>query len=126
MLLRILNKCTKFRGVELSYPAEVFVCPICNLEAGTIEQASAIQKAIADAYRKKKGLLTGDEIRRYRKENRLTRQELAVIMGADRIRIEEWEEGLIQSEHADKALRSCLIRKFPTPKTETKLIHLQV
>lgn len=56
-----------------------------------------MQKAISGAYRRKKGLLTGDEIRGYRKEH-----------GTDRARIKEWEDGLIQPESAD--------HDVPTPK----------
>ncbi len=125
MLRRRLNKCINFRGTELTYQAEVFVCPVCSLEAGTVGQASALQKTVSDAYRRKKGLLTGDEIRRYRKKHGLTRQELAVLAGTDRAGIKGWEDGLIQPEAADHALRSCFSRKFPIPETKlAQLLHV--
>ena len=117
MSLRKLDKCTNFRGIELTYQAEVFVCPVCNMEAGTVEQASGLQKTLSDAYRRKKGLLTGDEIRRYRKRDKLTRQELATLTGTNRSEIREWEEGLIQPESADHALRTCFSRKISIPES---------
>jgi hypothetical protein len=42
----------KFRGVDILIPAEQYSCPVCNIKAGTIEQTSAIQRAILKAYRK--------------------------------------------------------------------------
>jgi len=52
----------KFRGVDIDVPAEQCVCPVCGIKAGTIEQTSAIQKAISNAYRKATHLLTGEDI----------------------------------------------------------------
>jgi len=56
-------KKTKFRGVDITLPVETYVCPECGFEAGTIESAAAIQTALADIYRAKKGLLTGEKIK---------------------------------------------------------------
>lgn len=125
MLHRRLDKYTNFRGTELTYQAEVSVCPVCGLEAGTVGQASALQKTVSDAYRRKKGLLTGDEIRRHREEHGLTRQELAVLTGTDRAVIKGWEDGLIQPESADHALRSCFSGKFMILETKlSPLLHV--
>lgn len=52
------TKETTFRGVDITYKENVFVCPECGLKAGTIKSAGAIQKEIADAYRDKVGLHT--------------------------------------------------------------------
>jgi hypothetical protein len=53
MELKELHKEKTFKGVDISYTAEAFVCPICGLEAGTVEIAGAVQCAIADGYREK-------------------------------------------------------------------------
>ncbi len=37
-----------FEGQDFEIEAEVFVCPQCGLEAGTIETGGALQKTIAD------------------------------------------------------------------------------
>jgi hypothetical protein len=42
------------------------VCEECGLSIGTIEKTAAVQNAIADAYRKKVGLLSGEEIKQKR------------------------------------------------------------
>ena len=38
-----------FKGVDIAYEAEAFVCPDCGLEAGTVKTAGAVQCAMADA-----------------------------------------------------------------------------
>ncbi|MEE9594948.1 MAG: hypothetical protein V3V92_06060 [Candidatus Hydrothermarchaeales archaeon] len=52
MELKRMEKATTFRGVDVSFEAEAYVCPQCGLEAGTVQSAGAVQRAISDAYRK--------------------------------------------------------------------------
>jgi len=52
---------TKFRGVNITLPVKTYGCPECGFEAATIESTGVIQRALADVYRAKKGLLTGKE-----------------------------------------------------------------
>jgi len=59
MPLKTVQKKMTFRDTEISVAAKVHVCPECKLEAGTVEQTAQLQQLIADAYRKKVGLLTG-------------------------------------------------------------------
>lgn len=103
-----MNKNTKFRGVEINYRVEHHVCRVCGIEAGTIDQAAASQRAIADAYRKAVDLLTGEEIRKKRKKLGLTQTELANRMNVGIASIKRWEGGLIQSKSMDRALRLAL------------------
>jgi hypothetical protein len=56
MELKQMEKATTFRGVDVSFETEAYVCPQCGLEAGTVQSAGAAQRAIADAYRKKRNL----------------------------------------------------------------------
>ncbi len=44
------DRTVQFRGIDLTIRAEVYVCPTCGLEAGTIEQCAVIQDEIIDAY----------------------------------------------------------------------------
>lgn len=94
-----------FKGVDIEFMADVFVCPECGLEAGTIESAGEVQRAIADAYREKVELLTGQEIKNLRKAKELTQQQLADIMNVGIASIKRWETGMIQSKSMDHALR---------------------
>lgn len=113
MELKRVEKNTTFRGVDISYEADEFICRECKLEAGTVQTAGIVQKLIADAYRLKVGLLTGDEIKSLRKSRRLNQQDLADLMNVGVASIKRWETGLIQSKSMDHALRmqlQCMIQ----------------
>jgi len=113
MTLRKVEKNTVFRGVGVSYQSETFVCRVCGLEAGTIKQAAAVQKTIADAFREKKNLLTGKDIRCLRKQKGWTQKALAERLNVGIASIKRWETGLIQSKPMDNALRMHLQGQTP-------------
>ena len=108
MLIKKSARRIKFRGVDITFQAEHYMCPVCSLETGSIEQTSATQRAISDAYRKAVKLLTGKEIREGRKRLNLTQDALAKRMTVGIASIKRWEGGLIQSKAMDKALRMAL------------------
>jgi putative zinc finger/helix-turn-helix YgiT family protein len=101
----IVKKEMTFKGIDLEIEADALVCPECGLEAGTLQSAGALQLALADAYRAKKGLLTSDEIKALRKSRNLTQQQLAEIMNIGIASIKRWETGTVQSASMDHALR---------------------
>jgi len=105
MKLKRVEKNTTFRGVDISYEADEFICRECKLEAGTVQTAGIVQKLIADAYRSKVSLLTGEEIISLRKSRGLSQQDLAGLMNVGVASIKRWETGLIQSKSMDHALR---------------------
>ena len=47
MELKKLHKEKTFKGVDISYMSEAFACPVCGLEAGTVQTAGGVQRAIA-------------------------------------------------------------------------------
>ncbi len=104
----VKEKTMNFKGVKIDYPTDCFVCPACGLEAGTLAQGADIQKNIADAYRKKMGLMTGNEIHEARKKRAWTQEKLADIMKVGIASIKRWEGGIIQSKSMDKMLRQVL------------------
>jgi putative zinc finger/helix-turn-helix YgiT family protein len=105
MELKRLSKTLKFRGVNVAFEVEHYVCSVCGLEVGGIDQAARTQRAIADAYRKKTGLLTGEEIRKAREKKGWTQDGLAKRTSVGVASIKRWEGGLIQTQVMDKALR---------------------
>jgi putative zinc finger/helix-turn-helix YgiT family protein len=108
-----INKRKTFKGVDIEYVADAFVCPECGLEAGTVQSAGAVQRAIADSYRTKVDRLTSQEIRSLRESRGLTQQQLAEVMNIGIASIKRWETGMIQSKSMDHALRmqlQCNIR----------------
>ena len=125
-----------FRSTRLSVPVEQFVCPECGEEAGTVEQTAAIQKSIADTYRKSVGLLTGQEIVEGRKKLDLTQDDLAKKMSVGIASIKRWEGAGIQSKSMDQALRLALRgkdvgdtcsgnRNFSIPRIKLVLLKLE-
>ncbi len=109
MKLLKITKTVSFRGMEIPSQVEAYVCPECGMEAGTAKTAGPIQQDLADAFRKRTGLLTGDEIKTLRKKRGLTQQALADILKIGVASIKRWETGLIQSKSLDHALRLHLI-----------------
>ncbi len=61
---------------------------------------------MADAYRQKIGLLSGEEIKRKRAEQNWNQKELAKKAGVGVASIKRWENGIIQTKSMDNALRS--------------------
>lgn len=106
MALRRIAKETTFKGKNINYEFETYVCDKCGVNIGTIEQTAAAQNAIADAYRKIIGLLTGEEIKEKRAENGWSQKELAKMAGVGIASIKRWENGIIQTKSMNQALRS--------------------
>jgi len=104
--IRKLDKRMGFRGVDIAFQTEHYVCPVCGIEVGSIDQTAAIQRAISDAYRKKVGLLTSTEIREGREKLDLTQKAFAEQMTIGIASIKRWEGGLIQTKSMDKILRA--------------------
>jgi putative zinc finger/helix-turn-helix YgiT family protein len=136
MTVRKSEKRLSFRGAQFSVPVEQFVCPECGEEAGTVDQAAAIQKSIADAYRKSAGLLMGKEIVEGRKKLNLTQDDLAKKMSVGIASIKRWEGASIQSKSMDLALRLALRgkdvgdtctgnRDFSIPRIKLVLLQLE-
>lgn len=100
-----VHKETTYKGVDIAIEVEVYTCPECGLEAGTVPSAGAVQRAMADAYRAKIDLLTGQEIKSLREKKRLTQQQLADLMNVGIASIKRWETGMVQSKSMDHALR---------------------
>lgn len=136
MPLKTIDKSMTFREVDISYRATCFVCPKCSLELVSLEHAGEIQKIIADAYRKEVGLLTGEEIKEYRKKFGLTQEALANEMTVGIASIKRWEGGIIQSKAMDKALHNAFwdrkrkddftgCRDFSIPRVKLVLKHLE-
>ncbi len=103
-----IDKTMNYRGVDITFQVEHYVCPVCGTEVGDIDQTTATQKAISDAYRRTVNLLTGKQIREGRKNLKLNQETLAKRMNVGIASIKRWEGGLIQTKVMDRALRLAL------------------
>ncbi len=100
-----LKKRKKLREVDIEYPVDAYICPCCSLEAGTVKSAGEVQRAMADAYRERVGLLTGQRIKELRKSRGMTQEQLSMAMKTGIASIKRWESGMIQSRSMDNQLR---------------------
>lgn len=108
MNLTTREKKTCCNGVDVHVTSAAYVCPCCGIEVGTVFQASEAQKAIAEEYRKKIGLLTGEDIKKYREERKLSKKQLADLMNVCEDSVQKWESGIVQDFTLDKLLRKIL------------------
>lgn len=105
MELKKLKKRKKIRELDIDYAVNALVCPQCSLEAGTVMSAGEVQRAMADAYRERAGLLTGQQIKELRKARNMTQEQLSLAMDVGIASIKRWESGMIQSRSMDNHLR---------------------
>ena len=87
-------------------------CPKCGEQVLTYTQARRFEEDAIAFYRKKYGLLSGDEIRAIREHHGLTQVELARLLRLGPNTISRWEAGRnVQTAALDVLLR--LIRDLP-------------
>jgi putative zinc finger/helix-turn-helix YgiT family protein len=131
------SKPVTFRGVRLNVPVDAHVCRQCGFMASDVAAAGRVQEEIAEAYRKKKGLLTGEAMRKMRGVKGLTQAALAKKIGVGIASIKRWEKGNIQSESMDRLLRTCLMddghpdgfsgnRSLSLPRVKLVIRHFEI
>jgi len=113
MELKRDEKEVTFKGERLVVKAKSYVCPICGLELADAKLARENQRAIADAYRKRVGLLTSREIVEGRKRLGLSQKELAGRLDVGEASVKRWELGAIQTRAMDRLMRQLFEGKQP-------------
>ncbi len=89
-----------------------FKCPKCGEQVLTYKHARRFEEDAIELYRKKYGLLSGDEIRAIREHRNLTQVELARLLRLGPNTISRWESARnVQTAALDVLLR--LIRDLP-------------
>jgi putative zinc finger/helix-turn-helix YgiT family protein len=111
MALKSVPREVTFRGRPVKYRPEHFVCRSCGLVADDWKLAASNQKALADAYRRTVGLLSGEEIVEGRKKLGWNQEQLAKAANVGIASVKRWEVGLIQTKSMDTILRSVLTGK---------------
>lgn len=104
---------TPVNGEDVTVPdVPHFKCPKCGEQVLTYTPARRFEEDAIALYRKKYGLLSGDEIRAIRERHRLTQVELARLLRLGPNSISRWEAGRnVQTAALDVLLR--LIRDLP-------------
>lgn len=103
-----VEKKAEFKGVEVSYSANLHRCAGCGLELANLDDAADMQDRLTDAYRRAVGLLDGDQIRQLRRKKGFSQQGLADALEIGIASVKRWENGVIQSKAMDNLLRTLL------------------
>ena len=104
---------TPVNGDDVSVPSALHLrCPKCDEVVLRLSDARRLQEDAIAVYRRKHGLLSGDEIRALRKHFGLTQGELARLLHLGANTVSRWESGRnAQTEAMEMLLR--LLRDLP-------------
>jgi len=93
------------RGEDITVPVVLYKCSVCGESfEDPLAQTGPVELAYIE-YRKRKGLLQPDEIKAFRSRFGLTQAELGKLLGFGGASISRYENGALQDEAHDKALR---------------------
>ncbi len=93
------------KNEPVSYEQIYYFCPIENEDFVPSKIADENLLKARDEYRKKKGLLSSNEIKEIRKEYNLTQKEFSKLLGWGDVTIQRYETKLIQDETYDNLMR---------------------
>jgi len=94
-----------YAGEPYRVPAEAMVCRKCGYRTLHASQIDAFSTAVADAYRKRHGLLTSSEIRETRDELGMSQQGFASYLSVGVASVKRWEVGKVQERSMDDLIR---------------------
>ena len=96
---------TKFKGEYISFIAEYDYCDNADEYYERDEQINQNNISMKNAYRKKVGLLTGDEIVSIRKKYGISQSDLAIVLGCGEKTITRYEGYQVQDAVHDAMIR---------------------
>lgn len=95
----------EIKGEEVEVVVLAIVCTKCLQPFMNDEQMSQLRKAAADAYRKKHGLLTSEEIINFRNLFGMSQASFADYLKVGEARIKRWETYFVQDVGQDEHIR---------------------
>jgi len=93
------------KGVDVSVEAPLIKCDVCKNEFENPEMGQDVAELALRAYRKEVGLLSPEEIKTFRKSLGLTQHELSELLGWGGATLSRYENGALQDEAHDRAMR---------------------
>src|SRR4051794_40150042 len=92
---KLINKVAEVegevRGEKYTVRTEATICDRCGSQVLSHSQSTAYGIAIADAYRKKHGLLTSKELKDIRRKLHMNQQQFAHFVGVSSASVKRWE-----------------------------------
>lgn len=80
-------------------------CDHCGYQTILNSQSNEFTRAVSDAYRRRHGLLAGDEIRELRTRLGMSQVGFADYLGVGSASVKRWESGQIQDKAMDSLIR---------------------
>jgi len=101
-----------YQGHTVTVNYDSTTCSLCGSNIVTPSQAKVNQARVLDEYRKRSGLLTGQELQQIREQFHLTIAQAASLFGSEMKAFGQYEQGeALQSVTLDKLLR--LVSQMP-------------
>ena len=101
----VRNETYTVRGEKIGVRARVLVCKGCGNDLFDPEREEETLRAVYNGYRRRRGLLTSDEIRQLRRSYGLSQRQLARLLGWGIVTIQRYEKGAVQDVAHDLLLR---------------------
>jgi putative zinc finger/helix-turn-helix YgiT family protein len=95
----------EFKGEVFQIQMPVLACSKCGWTTIDLQRADELRKLTGDAYRKKHGLLTSEQIKACRKLIGMTQREFASFLGVGEASVKRWETWLVQEKSSDNLIR---------------------
>ncbi|MBM4018458.1 MAG: DUF4065 domain-containing protein [Planctomycetes bacterium] len=100
------------RGRKVTVPVKAAVCVGCGESLGSDEKDQEVLREVYAAYRREADLLTPERIRLIRKRYRLSQKSFAALLGMSEATINRYEQGGLQDQAHDVAIRACEAPEF--------------
>jgi putative zinc finger/helix-turn-helix YgiT family protein len=95
----------EFRGESFKVRTAAQRCPMCGWVSVTLGQVDELRRLTADAYRKRHGLLTSEEIRGIRQSMGKSQCGFARFLGVGEASVKRWESWQVQDKSNDELMR---------------------
>lgn len=108
------------RGTDIEVSVKRELCISCGEKLGSDEQDQQILVFVNAEYRKKTDLLTPERINQIRSRYSLSQKSFALLLGMSEATINRYENGNLQDQTHDTAIRACENPKFVRDLLERK------
>lgn len=95
----------EFRGEKVTVEMEALVCGKCGYQTIPADRAGEFGRLLVEAYREKRNLLRGQEIRRRRESLGMSQEAFAKWVKVGTASVKRWELGALQDEAMDELIR---------------------
>lgn len=120
------------KGVDVSFEAPLIKCNVCGNQFESPEMGHDVADLALRAFRIEVGLLSPEEIKIFRKSLGLTQHELSGLLGWGGATLSRYENGALQDEAHDRAMRMIMepdallgiMENHPDLLTQEKRDHL--